>query len=1091
MAKRSDFAQKLLDDLRLRKERMAASQNSKGTNPMVADAYAYSKRSYKSSREPKPLKTTGFRAGSAQNRSSGGSKLVTTGQVSNQIVPFGSGQKSQQIGGLSMALAFALENGGKLSRTDSSGNSSVFSFLHNIGRRQMDYGKMERRNSVVSRHQPSSSQLPTLSHLHIEEISRGAQKLNQILRACSNGLNFDRYSIEIGRELLKGAMDLEESLRMLVNMQEASEYLTTPQRKSRITLLEEEEEEDENTVRIADQKQLDRPTFSFDRPSRNYNDIQEVARTDLKLRLAALTYSPEVTNSKHEKKVLAVSNSHSHKRSVSYGPDIKNLTAFSEQNHSSSLPSKQEKSRIPNVIAKLMGLNELPGNVDSKVTSQKESGKQKVEGVITKKPARETTKKAGQRTNDTANPVLPPVKQKVILASKIPLIQDTVTSPAGKTLTTRNGGTRVAVHDKLPPRKDLEDMKSVTSSRKANITIDKQQSDHAQLNYNYGSRKENQEKDRKQDNIKHREHRSAERSESKEPVFKDEMQQMIPYMHKRSESALTLKEKTEFSESMHHMENRYSNKLLLGNQQKLQNNHGFQHVHMLQKSELQEKKRRTEEKEQHSTKQKLQGKKQKGNEPVSGNFSKPMSGATNLQNKQPQMSHAATTRTGSTEYTDATQFNGFPDGRHQENPARDRSSINLNFKIKDSINRKSTQHYSRGDIEFESAKARILFAVDEKPPQVQTTMKAKSAKGHKLEVPRKIDEVMTKKGGSVTNLPRMLKHQSSILQEGKQTRQEKLAISREADQMKASRFEEVETEITRSKRSVASLQPSSVAQELQKAAQKNSILCSPVEDDSQSLNESQALAPKDRCQNTVPMATNEQQDQEPDLGRAKEHTVRNSATDLLRRTQEESTEISYTPQSQTQRTYTSEMPEPLTESENQLKQILMKSQLFMNTAEALFKLNIPISILHANGLDYHDQESKLVLDCGYEVMKRKGRRQELSVHPFLKVSITSKKAKSLDELVKQMCKDFDKLKLYGRDGREDSSFEDYLPKMLEADVYSKEPDVNCMWDLGWNCVIFAFLEKDDVIRDVEKYVLNGLLDEITRDLFKGISASVK
>ena len=175
---------------------------------------------------------TGFRAGSTQNRPSGGRKSVTTGQVSNQIVPFGRGQKSEQIGDLSMALAFALENGGKLRRTDSSGNSSMISFLHNIGRRQMDYGKMERRNNVVSSYQPSSSQLPILPHLHIEEISRGAQKLNQILRACSNGLNFDRYSIEIGQELLKGAIDLEESLRMLVNMQEASEYLVTPQRKS-------------------------------------------------------------------------------------------------------------------------------------------------------------------------------------------------------------------------------------------------------------------------------------------------------------------------------------------------------------------------------------------------------------------------------------------------------------------------------------------------------------------------------------------------------------------------------------------------------------------------------------------------------------------------------------------------------------------------------------------------------------------------------------------------------------------------------------------------------------------------------------------
>ncbi|XWS14582.1 hypothetical protein CRYUN_Cryun35bG0022400 [Craigia yunnanensis] len=987
-----------------------------------------------------------------------------------------------------MALAFALENGGKL-RTDTSGNSSMFSFLHDIGRRQMGYGKMERRNSVVSRHQPSSSQLPILFHLHIEEISRGAQKLNQILRACSNGLNFDRYSIEIGRELLKGAMDLEESLRMLVNMQEASEYLITPQRKSRITLLEEDEDDDENTVKITDQKQLDRPRFSFDRPSRNYNDIQEVARTDLKLRLSALTYSSEVTNSNHEKKVLADSNSQSHKRSVSYGPDIRTLTAFSEQNHSSSMQSKQEKSRIPNVIAKLMGLDELPGNVDSKVTT-KECGKQKVEEIVNKKPAQESTKKAEQRTKDSATPVLPPVKQKATLGRKIPLIQDTVTSQAGKTLTTRNGSTRVVSHDKLPPLKDFEDIKPVTSSRKATIKIDKQQSNTAQLNHNFEGRKEIQEKERKQDSIKHREQKGAERSEIKEPVFKDEMRQMIPYMHKISEAALTLQEKTKYSESMLHGENRYANKLLLGNQQKLQNNHGFQQVHMIQKAELQEKKRQPEEREQQSTYQKFQEEKQKGNEPISNNFFKPMSGVTNLQKEQLQMNQAATSRKGSTEYTDATKFNGFRDGRHHENPAGDRSSRNLNFKTKNPLNRKSSQHYSRGDLESESAKSRILFAVDEKPVQVQTTMKARSTKGHKLEVPRKINEVMTNKDGSVYNLPRTLKHQSSILQERKQTRQEKLAISREADQMKASRVKEVEAQIIRSNKSVASLQSSSVAKELRKEAEQNSILCSPLEDECQSLNEPRALTPKDSCENKVLMVSKEQEDQEPDFGRADECKSKNSVSDPLHGTHEESTQIACTPQSQNQRTYKSEMPEPLTESENHLKQILMKSQLFMNTAEALFKLNTPISILHANGHYYHNQESKLVLDCGYEVMKRKGRRQELSVHPFLKVTITSNRAKSLNDLVKQMCKDFDKLKLYGRDGRADSPFEDYLPKMLDADVHNKEPDVNCMWDLGWNSMMFGFLEKDDVIRDVEKYVLNGLLDEITRDLFTAISVSV-
>ncbi|KAK6938774.1 hypothetical protein RJ641_032282 [Dillenia turbinata] len=42
--------------------------------------------------------------------------------------------------------------------------------------------------------------------------------------------------------------------------------------------------------------------------------------------------------------------------------------------------------------------------------------------------------------------------------------------------------------------------------------------------------------------------------------------------------------------------------------------------------------------------------------------------------------------------------------------------------------------------------------------------------------------------------------------------------------------------------------------------------------------------------------------------------------------------------------------DPLTQDEDHLKQILIKSQLFLSAAEALFKFNIPVSILHA-GID--------------------------------------------------------------------------------------------------------------------------------------------
>ncbi|TYI35778.1 hypothetical protein ES332_A03G099600v1 [Gossypium tomentosum] len=764
MANTSEFAQKLLDELRLRKERMAADH-----------AYAYSKTGYKSSREPNTLKTIGSRAGNSQNRPNGGRR-----PVSNQIVPFGRGQKS-------VVLDFALENGG---RRDSTSNSSMFDFLHKIGRKQMDYGKMARRDS----------KLPDISRLRIEDISRGVQKLNHILGACSNGLKFDTYSIQIGQELLKGAMDLEESLRMLDN-------IAGGRRRWQLDIM---------------------PIF-LGIHSRNYNDIQGAARTDLKLRLKHLTYSSsEVTDSKHGKKVVSAS--------VGSVTDTKTLVTFSEQNNLSSLQCKQEKLRIPNVIAKLMGLDQLPGSVDSNVTTTKESGNQ-----------------------------------------------------PGKVLPNRNGSTRVAVHDKLPPRKDLEDIKSMMSSRKAFIKIGKQQSDIIPLNQN------------------------------------------------------TL-----------HRGNRYANKLLRGDQQKLQINHGF------------------EQRKQRSKKQKLQGK-QKLNEPMSG------ATATNSRKKQPRINQATASRKSS--------------------KAKNRSSTNF---------------------------------------LAQTLLKARSTKG----------------------TPKNL---SSILQERKQTRLEKLAVPKQPVQTKGSRFEEVEPKVIRSNKYIARGQSSSVPKKMQKAAKQGSVLCCHVEDECENRNKPQALD-EDSGQISVSMVTNEQQDQEPDFERSEERQFKSIVSDPLHGN-----------------TYASKMPEPLTESENLLKQILIKSQLFTNTTEALFKLDIPTGILHGNVHNYNEQESKLLLDCSYEVMKRRGRRQELSAHPFLQVSIsssTSNKAKSLDNL----------LKSYGREGKEDCSFEDYLPKMIEVDVNNKEADLNCMWELGWNCMMLA-LEKDDIVRDVEKYVLNGLLVGITRDLFTPVSVS--
>lgn len=179
--------------------------------------------------------------------------------------------------------------------------------------------------------------------------------------------------------------------------------------------------------------------------------------------------------------------------------------------------------------------------------------------------------------------------------------------------------------------------------------------------------------------------------------------------------------------------------------------------------------------------------------------------------------------------------------------------------------------------------------------------------------------------------------------------------------------------------------------------------------------------------------------------------------------------------------------EPLTEPEKHFKESVIKSQQFLNTAEALFKLNIPISILHASDQNNQGEDVKLMLDCGYEIMKRKARRQELALHPYATMSIGYIKTRSLDDLIKQLCKDFDTLKFYGGDGNmsDECDAADYLHNMIGKDMHNRNPDVNSMWDFGWSeQIMFAFFEKDDVIKDVEKHLLNGLIDEITMDLLR-------
>lgn len=165
-----------------------------------------------------------------------------------------------------------------------------------------------------------------------------------------------------------------------------------------------------------------------------------------------------------------------------------------------------------------------------------------------------------------------------------------------------------------------------------------------------------------------------------------------------------------------------------------------------------------------------------------------------------------------------------------------------------------------------------------------------------------------------------------------------------------------------------------------------------------------------------------------------------------------------------------------------LMQVLVNNQHFLNTLLALFKLKIPIGFLKDNENSCPVKDNKFLLDCGYELIRRKGKREEVTY--AMSMSYAPMKVRCLDTLITELNDDLESLKFPSN--IEDNNYDtaDFLHKMLDKDIQNRNPDVNCMWDLGWNTMILGPVVKDKVIRDVEKHVLNALINELARDLIE-------
>ncbi|KAJ8568880.1 hypothetical protein K7X08_032577 [Anisodus acutangulus] len=238
----------------------------------------------------------------------------------------------------------------------------------------------------------ADDELYSSTSFQLLEVSREAQKLNQVIDSWSKGMTFERH---IAKDLLKGALDLQESLAMLGKLQEASQHMAKLKKKQKDKLVNDEIAiERTKSERISDHRfnrlEFQNPRFSVDRASRDcFDELREVIRdsfsrqnllppscaSDFDTRKVEL--SPDLPSTSF----TSSSDSSFEKACVSRRKMIVSSDVPSTSSSKSSIVQSQkitsfdycppqEKTDGPNLIARLMGLEEIPRKPQHQTTQK-------------------------------------------------------------------------------------------------------------------------------------------------------------------------------------------------------------------------------------------------------------------------------------------------------------------------------------------------------------------------------------------------------------------------------------------------------------------------------------------------------------------------------------------------------------------------------------------------------------------------------------------------------------------------------------------------------------------------------------------------
>ncbi|KAG2545532.1 hypothetical protein PVAP13_9KG305641 [Panicum virgatum] len=348
----SDFAQKLLKDLRRRRERLgfesAPPPAQRGTANAAAprDAYSNSRKplQVQKPQQAAPAPRVGrseaaankslYRQGSSSSAGPGKARRHDAPAVAqlHAIVPFqgGAGGSKRTAPAanagvdVQMALALALSTSGKLQNVQlvarqGAGGSVLF-------------GDPGRSRTTQARHLPTHG-------AHVGKVAIGVQKLNDILMAYSSG-GVRRGSVEIGTQLLRGAMDLEESLGMLMMLQDASDYLENSG-NGKVLLLEGGKENWKSATPRSTRSASARLVEILDDGSETEQGNDAKSTSDAFMQIVPHSLSQNYRSNRSSPLQLTTATNNS-----------KSNAASGEKDGS--------KVRTPSLIAKLMGLENLP-----------------------------------------------------------------------------------------------------------------------------------------------------------------------------------------------------------------------------------------------------------------------------------------------------------------------------------------------------------------------------------------------------------------------------------------------------------------------------------------------------------------------------------------------------------------------------------------------------------------------------------------------------------------------------------------------------------------------------------------------------------